>query len=310
MEMMEKCNIALEREAHKPVTSKTTILADLDAIESNYPDAQIVRKKVGRNVYYEYADKSFSIYNIPLSDDEMAKMAQTLTILSKFEGMPNFEWIDDLIDHFKSSLNILTTKQSVVAFDENIDLEGRNHFARLFTSIVSEQSLKIQYQPFDKECKEYVLHPYFLKQFNNRWFLFGSVDGFDTLSNFPLDRIVNIDNADVKFKPNTQFKFDEIFEEAIGVSHLFDAPQKIQIQVNPGLFPYIKTKPLHGSQRVLEKTDNYVIIQIEVVINRELKQLILSYGAGLTVISPRELVQEISTEIAMSNKNYESVQLN
>ena len=307
---MEKCNIALEEAGHKPVTSKTTIIADIAAIEANYPDAEIIRRKVSRNVYYEYADKSFSIYNIPLSDDEMAKLAQTLTILSKFEGMPNFEWIDDLIEHFKSSLNIPTTKQSIVAFDENMDLEGRNHFARLFTSIVSEQALKIQYQPFEKESKEYVLHPYFLKQFNNRWFLFGSVDGFDTLSNFPLDRIVNIENADIRFKPNTRFEFNEIFEEAIGVSHLFDTPQKIQIRVNQELFPYIKTKPLHGSQRVLEKNDKYITIQIEVVINRELKQLILSYGAGLTVISPQELVQEISAEIAMSNKNYESVQLN
>ena len=95
--MMERCNIALENVGYKPVRSKVTILEDLKRIENSFPEAIIVQSKIGRKIYYEYEDKSFSIYNIPLSDDEMAQLAQTISILSKFEGMPNFDWIDDLI---------------------------------------------------------------------------------------------------------------------------------------------------------------------------------------------------------------------
>ena len=86
---MEACNIALEEAGYNKVKSKVTILKDLDGIVNDFPDAVIVTKKEGRNVYYEYEDKSFSIYNIPLNDDEMAQLAQTISILSKFEGMPN-----------------------------------------------------------------------------------------------------------------------------------------------------------------------------------------------------------------------------
>lgn len=165
-DMMEKCNIALEMAGFNPVTSKNTILEDLKGISSNFPEAKIVTRKSGRFLYYEYEDKTFSIYNIPLDDDGMSKLAQTIAILSKFEGLPNFDWVDEMIEHFKSTLNITTTNKSVVSFDENIYLRNRDYFSRLFSAIVSEQALVISYRPFGKNPVKYDFHPYFLKQYN------------------------------------------------------------------------------------------------------------------------------------------------
>ena len=64
-DLMEKCNAALEIAGEKPVTSKNTILDDLATIERTYPDAVINREKCGRYVFYEYEDKSYSIYKMP-----------------------------------------------------------------------------------------------------------------------------------------------------------------------------------------------------------------------------------------------------
>ena len=63
-EIMEKCNVALEEAGYKPVTSKVTILKDIDGIELNFPYAVIVREKRSRNVYYYYENKPFSIDKI------------------------------------------------------------------------------------------------------------------------------------------------------------------------------------------------------------------------------------------------------
>jgi len=249
MDMMEKCNITLENAGYKAVSSKNTILDDLSAIERDFPEAKIVTRKSGRYVYYEYEDKTFSIYNIPLDDHGMAKLAQTISILSKFEGMPNFDWVDEMIDHFKLSLNIPTTKDTVVAFDDNSCLHNRNHFSQLFSAIVSEQPLVITYAPFGKPVKEYNFHPYFLKQFNNRWFLFGCVDGKDRLSNFPFDRIVKIDKTTIPYCPNTQYDFSEIFEDIVGVSNLFDESVVIKFKVSPDSYDYVKTKPILPCQK-------------------------------------------------------------
>lgn len=308
-EIMEKCNIALEEAGYKPVTSKVTILKDIDDIELNFPDAVIVREKRSRNVYYYYENKPFSIYKIPLNDNQMAQLAQTISILSKFEGMPNFDWLDDFIEHFKSSLNIPNTKDTIVMFDENLDYEGRNYFSELFSAIASQQALEITYQPFGKAERVYQFHPYLLKQYNNRWFLFGSVDGYDTLTNFPLDRIKEISPATIPYKPNTNIDFQEYFDEMVGVSRNKNEISQIQIKVDKALFPYIETKPIHGTQKVVKRDDDGVIIQIEVITNRELLQLLQSYGSGITILNPAFLQETIINELNKTLEKYQSVQL-
>lgn len=308
--MMEKCNVALEEAGYKPVTSKNTILDDIRGIESNFPEARIIHKKSGRYLFYEYEDKNFSIYNIPLDDDGMAKLAQTIFILSKFEGMPNFEWIDEMIDHFKSTLNIPTTKDSVVGFDDNIYLKNRNHFSRLFSAIVAEQSLVITYCPFGKTPIVYKFHPYYLKQYNKRWFLFGCVDGKSNLSNFPLDRIEEIENGTFPYVPNTLFDFKDLFEDVIGVSNLFEDIEVINFSVTSQSLDYIQTKPILPNQKLIEKRENETIFEIKTIINKELIQLLLSYGAAITVLQPQKLVDMISTEVSKTLKNYQSVQIN
>lgn len=310
MDLMEKCNIALEEAGYKRVTSKNTILEDLRGIESNFPEARIIQKKAGRSLFYEYKDKNFSIYNIPLDDDAMAKLAQTIFILSKFEGMPNFEWIDEMINHFKSTLNIPTTKDSVVGFDDNIYLKNRNHFSRLFSAIISEQALIITYRPFGKDPLVYNFHPYYLKQYNKRWFLFGCVDGKCNLSNFPLDRIEDISNSTIPYVPNTRFDFNDLFEDVIGVSNLFDEAEVINFSVSSQSLDYITTKPILPNQRHIETRGNETIFEIKTIINKELVQLILSYGSAITVLKPQKLVKLISEEITKSLKNYQCVQIN
>ena len=309
-DMMEKCNIALEEAGYKPVTSKVTILKDLEGIENDFPEAIIVKRKIGRYLYYEYEDKSFSIYNIPLNDNEMAQLAQTISILSRFEGLPNFDWVDDLIEHFKSSLNIPSTRETIVAFDENFDLKGRNWFAALFSAIASEQALEIKYKPFGKDVINYLFHPYLLKQYNNRWFLFGCVEGYTTLTNLPLDRIEEISPATIAYRPNTEIDFQEYFDEMVGVSKRSSEISKVLIKVSNDLYPYVETKPLHGTQRVVSREDDSMVIQIEVIINRELKQLLLSYGSDITVLSPDSLKEQIEANLMKNLENYQSVHIN
>ena len=303
-QMMEACNDALELAGERKVTSKVTILKDLEVIMSDFPDAKIITKKVGRNVYYEYEDKTFSIYNMPLSDDEMAQLAQTVSILSKFEGMPNFDWVDDLIDRFKSSLNIPTTRETIVSFDENFDLRGRSWFAKLFSAIASQQALEIKYKPFGRPLKTYSFHPYLLKQYNNRWFLIGCIEGRSYITNLPLDRIEDIAPAAIDYRPNTEIDFHEYFDEMVGVSRQGNECSKVVIRVSNDQYPYIETKPLHGTQRVVSREDDYTVIQIEVIINTELKQLLLSQGSHVTVISPEALREEIKADLMKNLEKY------
>lgn len=304
-EMMAKCNDALEFAGFNTISSKNTILSDFSDIERDFPSAKIMHNQVGRYVYYWYEDPDFSVYNIPLDDDEMSKLTQIISILSKFEGMPTFDWVDEMIDHFKFSLDIPTAKESVVAFDDNPMLHNRAYFSTLFSSIVTEQPLAITYEPFGKEPKIYKIHPYFLKQFNNRWFLFCGVDGKeDRLYNFPFDRITNIEKAIIPYVPNTKYDFNEIFRNIIGVSNLFDEPEIIQFKVSSESVKYIVSKPILPCQRQVLSSNKETIFEIKTVINHELIQLLLSYGSAITVLKPQRLINEITSSLKKNLENY------
>ncbi len=302
-DMMIACNKELEAIGEYPVTAMNTIRDDLNQISSNYPDAVIVSRRVGRNIYYRYENKDYSIYRIPLKDEEFAQLTQTLSILSKFEGMPQFEWIEEI----KSALNIHTSPVPIVGFDENIDLKGRDYFAVLFSAINNKQVLAITYKNFKRQENQYfIVHPYYLKQYNGRWFLIGFSEIINRLSVFAFDRIIEINAERREYIDNLKYDFNEYFDDMIGVSKSNDAQMEIvELWVSLNRWPYIKTKPLHGSQRVIKYDETGVVIQLNIYVNRELEQLILSFGDDIRVVSPQSLKRTIHEKIYKAYKNYE-----
>ncbi len=302
-DMMNACNRELEAIGEYPVTAMNTIRDDINQISSNYPNAVIVSRRVGRNVYYSYENQNYSIYKIPLKDEDFAQLTQTLSILSKFEGMPQFEWIEEL----KMALNVHTDWNPIVGFDENIDLKGRDFFAVLFAAINNKQVLSITYRNFRRDKNQhFIVHPYFLKQYNGRWFIIGLSENIGKLSVFAFDRIVKIEEEHKDYIANTQYDFNEYFDDMIGVSKSNDAEMEfVELWVSRARWPYVETKPLHGSQRVISQDDTGVIIQLYIYLNRELEQLILSFGDDIKVLSPQCLKDTVYEKIIKSCKNYE-----
>ena len=103
-EILEKCNNALERRGEMPVTASNTIRNDILSIENRW-NIVVEAVRDGRNVRYRYKDPSFSIFNSPLNEDEIALLTQSVTSLRRFEGMPGFEWVDELNAHLQTTVN-------------------------------------------------------------------------------------------------------------------------------------------------------------------------------------------------------------
>lgn len=87
-------------------------------------------------------------------------------------------------------------------------------------------------------------------------------------------------------------------------------PEAVLLKISKETYPYIATKPIHGTQHVVVQNEDYVIIQIEVIPNFELEQQILSYGELMSVIAPQNLRDKIANRIRSSLEQYQSVQLN
>lgn len=304
-EIMDACNKELEFYGERLITSMNTIREDIVFIENKW-QVEVEQIQQGRNKYYRYKDRNFSIYKSPLTENELQQLNQTLLVLNRFKGMPQFEWISELNARFESTFMINAKTTPVIGFDENQYIKGQEYFSTIFEAITKRTVLKIQYKNFKSlEPYNYIIHPYYLKEYNNRWFLLGLNDEREDLTIIALDRIQLIEKSKLTFQENQQFDFNEYFDDVIGVSLLKNhEPEKIEIFVSNSLYPYIETKPLHGSQKVTSRNESGIIIQIEVIINHELEQLIMSYGEFVKVLNPPLFATKIRDRIKRSLENY------
>lgn len=313
-EMMKAVNEELEAQGFKPVSSLNTIRQDLDHIGgSANPGVTIIKHEIGRNVTYSYEDPNSSIYKIPFSDEELIQLSQCLAILSRFEGMPQMDWLQSFLNRARLTINIESGNKQVVGFDECRYLKGKEFFSTLLSAICKKNVLSIGYKSFKSDhTREVLIHPYYLKEYNKRWFLIGLVHGYDSLTNLAFDRIAYVNEVSgVSFIENNEYDFnDEYFADIIGVSKQPEAhPEEVIIKVDAKEYPYIETKPLHETQRKISFSDNEYLIGIKVCINFELEQLLLSYGDGVQVISPESLRERIKCRMTNALKKYGNVHI-
>ena len=162
----------------------------------------------------------------------------------------------------------------------------------------------LRHAPFGKDAFVARVYPYHLKQFNDRWYLIAQAFGYDTYGHYALDRIVSFEMIDVPYV-ESEVDFSEYFDDVIGVT----VPERwepvdVLLRIRDHRYNYIKTKPLHLTQREVGKEDGYTRVTINVKINKELIALLLSYGSDIEVLSPASLRIMIKKEISAMSYKY------
>lgn len=311
-QLFEECNrVFIAEGKHEHIISAiNTIRNDMNQIREEFPQS-IIEVKNGRYKSYTYADPEFSYFHLPFKDEELAKLTQVLLMLNKYDGLPQMDWVYEMLERFKVSTNIETNFCSVVGFDESEYLVGREYYTPILNAITQKTALEVTYQNFKRGIIFTALvYPYYLKQYNKRWFLLAWNDRYDCLSTFALDRIVNLEVSEAPYRENNAIDFNEYFDDLVGVSKAPDNKvQKIKLRLAPDVWPYVHTKPIHSTQkRINEECDpRNTVIQIEVQPNFELEQLLISYGEGLEVLEPQWLRDKMRNRIQAMLSNYTKV---
>lgn len=314
-DLLRLVNEQLQEQGQAPV-SKRTIQLDLEYLENGPFQADIehyliddVSNRTNKTVKkrcHRYADPSFSIFKQKLSDDEKYLLSEAMSLLGQFDGLPNLEGLEAL----RTSLNIKPERQ-IISFTRN-PLENSNLLGELFTAISQKQVVKLHYHTFDKpdEIRTTIVHPYLLKEYNRRWYVFAGTDDTGKLLNFSLDRIDNVTPlANKQYRPY-KGDFGERFEDIIGVT-LYDGNplQTITFWVSDNSAGYVDTKPLHESQRNIrgERADELRhqhpaligghFFSIECIENYELLRELTSFGKDLIVLSPSDICEKVELRV-------------
>ena len=302
-DLIDACAEAIYDHCGKEIgCSRRTILNDIDFMESNAGwRIPLVRHKDGRKVYYRYEDTNFTINETLLSEAEYNKLNEAVSMLERFKGMPCFEWMDDLL--FKLQSGFKKSSTLILDFEHAPSLKGMHHLDRLFNSILYKQTLEIEYRTYNNIVHAWTIHPYLIKQHNNRWFLFGkNASKGGVISNLPLDRIEGITDSGVPYEEDDG-KLQQMLDNIIGVTIDWNAEiQDVQLQFSEKRFPYVLTKPLHKTQTVINEKAR--IIQIQVIPNKELESLVLQFGNDIEILSPKALRDQIKEKIQEMIKKY------
>ena len=312
-DLMDKCEEALYYYNGVGGVSRRQIFEDIKFMESATGwSIPLERKYDGKRVYYRYEDSNFSINERPITDDEAQQLRTVIITLSRFRGLPCNEWIDEVISNLEWRFNLKGRKEVVIGFEQNLYLKGLNWLTTVIEAASNHQVLQITYRNY-KNCEQekvQIVHPWYVRQYNNRWFLLAFDDEHGYISNFALDRILDISVIeDIAFKPNEGIDFEHYYDDVIGVTIPKDDVQKLKIvlQFSKNQFPYIASKPLHHSQTIIDEENG--ILSIKVRPTYELSQLILSFGNDVEVLEPTSYRNEIIQIITASLKKYNVLQI-
>ena len=201
--------------------------------------------------------------------------------------------------NFKEKNNAL----SYVEFENRAAIETLPNFKTVLNAIQLQLPINFHHHSFYHLKEEiYTLKPYFLKQYQNRWYVFGETEkGYRT---FGIDRIENITIGTKKFKPKTEEAKDK-FSHVIGLNYVDHKMETIKLSFHISQKPYLVSLPLHSSQKEINpENDETFDIKLLIHPNFEFSQQILKYGSLVKVLEPQWLAIEIKDEIIKSLNQY------
>lgn len=308
-DLTEKCNEQLEEIGVSTVTRRC-IEKDIDFIEGASFGGNINKEIVNGKYCLRYADPSFSIFTKKLSDDEKNLLQEILSTIGQFEGLDDFEWIDDL----KQRLDV-EERPKIISFSNNPFLKNSNLLGLIFNYISHKNVVRVCYSAFVKAKAGIEFHPYLLKQYNNRWYLIGAADSDGKILTLALDRITNIEPVANKDFIEPDEDFAERFDDIVGVTIIDGKPlEHIMFWVSDVSKDYVESKPIHGSQKSINNDEDLRrqypklvggrFFSIDCIPNYELIRELTSFGRELMVLKPEDVRAKVLEWFSKAAERY------
>lgn len=309
-ELLTEINKHVEAVKEKKI-SDATLRNDLEEIKNLAQDHFLEEERDRRKKYYRYSTREFSIYNIEhLQPEDYDCIQQAIGLLQQIKGFAIAHDLEAIITKLKYTYP-KANQSPMVLFDSPEHFAGMELMQQVYDAIIKQQVIHFLYQPFDKPFQEdFTIHPYLIKEYNNRWYLVGWVIPQNEIWTFALDRF----KSDPKPKPKIQYiraaevGFDphRHFADVIGPSVIKEnSVEEIKLKFNSKRSPYIITKPLHNSQELIKTNKNgSSLFTYHLRYNKELLSLLLSFGSDVKVIAPGHLKEKILSEAQKLSLKY------
>ncbi|MFZ4740342.1 MAG: helix-turn-helix transcriptional regulator [Bacteroidales bacterium] len=264
-----------------------------------------------KSAYY-YEDEDYSIDKIPINTEEMSALSFASSLLQQFKEVDILKTFSAAVNKISDAIHIKRLQQKTdicefIQFETVPFFKGSEYLKTLIQAIADKDVLTISHLRFDAEkSRQHIVHPYYLKEYRNRWYLIALDNELNELRTYGLDRIEEISinlNIIYKEKPENAALF---FSNTLGISEPQGKPEEIILCFYNNTGKYLLTQPIHSSQKLIKQEKDEITISLFLVPNYELITYILGWGQQLKVVAPVSLKKRIQKKLQASLDGYNS----
>ncbi|TRX23906.1 helix-turn-helix transcriptional regulator [Flavobacterium franklandianum] len=253
------------------------------AIRTFERDKKDILTLFGISIEYNRKDKTYNIDEEEIEDQSVTRMIDAFSIHHALQ------------EGNKLSPSIFLEKRKSL---------GTEHIHCIIHAIQNGYILKFTHKKhWEDDITQREVKPIAIKESQQRWYLICWDKKDETVKTFGLDRISNLKITDTKFKP-IAFNVEKEFRNAFGV--LRDEPaEKVILEFTKQQGNYIKTFPLHESQRIVEETEDEVILEIFIHTTNDFIMELLKYGSEVEVLEPQSLIGIMKGKLEQMKRLYQ-----
>ena len=213
------------------------------------------------------------------------------------------QWMLDSLSISNMLMESSSLKQRIML--ENIPA-GKEYLQPIINAMKLNRKLQMTYRKFHQPTGYTItVEPYAIKVFRQRWYLLANDYKRKHPSVYALDRILSIEETDESFTFPSDFDAERFFRDCYGVLFTDDKPQRIVVRAYSPLDNYLRTLPLHHSQRELASTPESADFEYYLRSTFDFRQELLSQAHEAEVLAPESLRQEMKELLAKMMERYE-----
>ncbi len=273
---------------------------DLNRVWINSPISE--GKPLARRTFFHYRDAVEEMFAISIKCDKA-----TFEYYIVNDGEENNARLRSWLVDSVSMSGMLSNAHDI---SERIMLENvpsaREHLPVIIDALKQNRRIRFSYKSYVRALPTdgIVLEPYFVKIFKQLWYVIGLNVKDGQIKTYSLDRISQLNLLQDTFTMPAGIKPSEFFKDCFGIITNQNSPKRIVLRVEPTQAKYFRALPLHSSQQE-EVHDNYSIFSYVMRITYDLKEELMSHGASIEVLEPKELKTLIRTELQQALNNYQ-----
>ena len=286
-------------------SAKRIKIADIDKRweRSHYNDHH--DRQYGAKNLYRHREAITELFGIEIACDEVTN-EYYIADRGDIDGKGIRSW---LVDTFAISnmVNLAGDMKNRIIF-ENVP-EGSRYLSTIVSAMKEGRYLYATYQGFNRtEPHSFLLAPYCLRVNLQRWYLVGKPEDHPEESEprvYALDRMKDLVQVDKTFELPKTFKANEFFVNQYGIDRSITEPQDIRIKVKAYDAKFLRSLPLHHSQKEVEKTEDYSIFTYHIAPTYDFVMELRKYGSKLEVLAPEKLRKDFAEEVNKLNALYQ-----